>query len=149
MIEKLTNEYISSDLNQIINDCIIGNISIKGLFTKSEKNSEELNRISKFIEEIKASDIFELDLDGDRKMKNEYDQAQKSKTEENIMEIRLKLSDLENTLIDLKKSFENNIQGTAEDEEDEKNKEVSSSNLRDYIKNVYQSVRNVVDRVLY
>jgi hypothetical protein len=148
MIEKLTNEYISSDLNQIINDCIMGNISIKGLFSKSEKNSEELNRISKFIEEIKASDIFEMDLDGEKKMKNELDQAQKSKTEENIMEMRLKLSDLENTLIDLKKSFENNILGTAEDEEDEKNKEVSSSNLRDYIKNVYQSVRNVIDRVL-
>jgi hypothetical protein len=150
VVEKLSKEFISADLNQIVNDSIMYNQVIKGLFLKGESTSEEVYKISKSIQEMKKRDKANdegMGRENTEEIQKSKENSQKGVSNQNLVEIKLKISELENILIDLKIQFDRNLKGSSEEEEDEKSKEVSSNNLRDYIKNVYLSVRAVTERV--
>ena len=53
----------------------MSNMAIKGLFIKSENNTEEINKISQFVDEWKGLDKDDFDSNKDRKAKKEYEEA--------------------------------------------------------------------------
>lgn len=98
-----------------------------------------------------AEKVDEDDEDDENQIeKNETNiKGSKGNLDHNFIEIKIKIAELESKLISLKEQLDHNIRGTIQDEEDEKNKDVASGNLRDYIKNVYMNVKNLTERVRY
>lgn len=135
-------------MNHLINESLVENYTIKKFIVKSEINSEEIEKLSKMILEIKN---VEKDEEEPSIEKTENNNNQGSKiihtNQNNINEIKFKLSELEGNLLNLNEKLDHNIRGTIKEDEDEKTKEELSLNLRDYIKNVYMNVKNVSERV--
>ena len=66
---------------------------------------------------------------------------------QNYIEVKIKLVELENSLKCLKELLDQNLKGTIYEDEDEKFKEVSTDNIKDFIKNVYLIVKNLMEKV--
>ena len=145
IVEKLGKDFFSSDMNKVINDTLLGNDTFKSTYLQGEKNNEELINLNNIISEIKINGIKAPIADNAGNL--ELEKIRNSANDQIVIEIKLKLSDLEMELLELKNQFDRNIKGTLEEEEDDKARELSSLNLRDYIKNVYLNVRNVGEKV--
>ena len=145
VVDKLGKEFFSTDMNKIVNDSLIGNDTLKNIYLKGEKNNEELIILNNLLLEMNKNGNKEPVAD---KEEIELEKLKKQKNEQTMIEFQLKLSDLENVLIELKNQVDRNIIGSIEEEEDDKARELSSLNLRDYIKNVYLNVRSVGEKVI-
>lgn len=149
MIEKTTKEYIFNELNILINDSFLNNSNMKSILLKVQANIEEIAKLSKIVEELKY---------GDNDLENEISVPGKPEktlvrmplnrnSNQNYIEVKIKLAELENSLKCLKELLDQNLKGTIYEDEDEKFKEVATDNLKDFIKNVYLIVKNLMERV--
>ena len=122
---------------------------IKNFIMKCESNCDELAKFSKILE---GQDEKKEEKDEENiypQKDSEKNQGLKVHSNQGHNEIKIKLSELEIGLITLKKHLDHNIRGSVvEEDEEEKVKEGASGNLRDYIKNVYISVKNMTERVI-
>jgi len=149
MIEKTTKEYIFNELNILINDSFLNNSNMKSILLKVQANIEEIAKLAKIVEELKY---------GDNDLENEISVPGKPEktlvrmplnrnSNQNYIEVKIKLVELENSLKCLKELLDQNLKGTIYEDEDEKFKEVSTDNIKDFIKNVYLIVKNLMEKV--
>ena len=149
MIEKTTKEYIFNELNILINDSFLNNSNMKSILLKVQANIEEIAKLAKIVEELKY---------GDNDLENEISVPGKPEktlvrmplnrnSNQNYIEVKIKLVELENSLKCLKELLDQNLKGTIYEDEDEKFKEVSTDNIKDFIKNLYLIVKNLMEKV--
>lgn len=108
---------------------------MKSIFTKTEANSEEINKIYESILEIRRITIDE---------KNSPSFSEKDKKE-----ILQKIDDLDLMFKHLKGQFDENIKGSDIGENsDEIDKETQPSSIRDFIRQVAGNVKLIGEKVL-
>lgn len=134
IIQDVGKEIFSDEIGKILFEHLEKNEGLKNLFSKTDNNAEEIQKLYESVLEIRRITIDE--------------KAAVPITEKEKRDMIIRLSDLELHLKHLRNQFDENIKGLeTNDNADENEKDTQPASIRDYIRHVAGNLKVLGEKV--